>query len=253
LVSPIGFGAFKIGRNEGTKYPAGYALPEDREAQRLLNGVLDLGVNLIDTAPAYGTSEERIGRLLAGRRAEFVISTKVGESFDEGQSSYDFSTAAVAASIERSLRRLRTDVLDLVFVHAHGGDVQILEETDVVAALHAARQRGDVRKIGFSGKTVAAARSAMEWADALMVEYHADDVSHAEVMADAAKMGVGVIVKKALASGRLEPERAIGHALRHSGVTSVLVGTLCLEHLRENVRYAEKTLSDPCAGAAREA
>src|SRR5438128_1494734 len=63
-VTPIGFGAFKIGRNEGIKYPSAYSLPTDAESERLIHQILDLGVNYIDTAPAYGVSEERIGRAI---------------------------------------------------------------------------------------------------------------------------------------------------------------------------------------------
>ncbi len=242
LVSAIGFGAFKIGRNEKIKYPSGYALPDDRQTERLLNGVLDLGVNYIDTAPAYGISEERIGRFLAARRGEFVLGTKVGESFDGGSSTYDFSASAVTASIDRSRRLLRSDVLDIVFVHAHGEDLDVLEQTDVVAALHTARTSGAVRKIGFSGKTTAAARSALEWADVLMVEYHLEDSTHADVIADAARRGVGVFVKKGLGSGRLDPALAIRHVLGQPGVSSLVVGTLSLEHLRDNLRHAAAAL-----------
>src|SRR5687768_4809484 len=90
LVSPIGFGAFKIGRNQGIKYPSGYALPDDVAVERLLNGVLDLGINLIDTAPAYGISEQRIGQFLSHRRNEFTLSTKVGETFEDGHSRYEY-------------------------------------------------------------------------------------------------------------------------------------------------------------------
>ncbi|TXT24440.1 MAG: aldo/keto reductase, partial [Planctomycetota bacterium] len=86
LVSPLGFGAFKIGRNEKVKYPQPYDLPDDTAVERLLNGVLDAGINLIDTAPAYGISEERIGKFLSQRRGEFVLSTKVGERFTNGES-----------------------------------------------------------------------------------------------------------------------------------------------------------------------
>ena len=64
-ISPIGFGAFKIGRNQKTKYAAPYDLPSDEQVSELLNGLLDLGINYIDTAPAYGTSEERIGPIQA--------------------------------------------------------------------------------------------------------------------------------------------------------------------------------------------
>lgn len=242
LVSAIGFGAFKVGRNEQIKYPSGYALPDDRQTERLLHGVLDLGVNYIDTAPAYGVSEERIGRFLAGRRGEFVLSTKVGESFDAGRSTYDFSAPAVLASIDRSRSRLQFDVLDIVLVHAPGHDLEVLEHTDVVAALHRARTAGAVRKIGFSGKTAAAARSALEWADVLMLEYHLEDSTQADVIADAARRGVGVIVKKGLGSGRLDPGRAIRHVLGHPGVSSLVVGTLSLEHLKDDLDYAAAAL-----------
>ena len=74
-VSPIGFGAFKIGRNVRTKYEQNYDLPSDKEVERLLNGLLDLGINYIDTAPAYGTSELRIGKAITHRRDDYVLST----------------------------------------------------------------------------------------------------------------------------------------------------------------------------------
>src|SRR5258708_38194396 len=112
-VSPIGFGAFKIGRNEKTKYSQEYPLPDDPTVERLLHEGLDLGVTHIDTAPAYGLSEERIGRSLAHRRAEFTLSTKVGEIFENGRSRFDFSESGVRASVTQSLKRLRTDVIDL--------------------------------------------------------------------------------------------------------------------------------------------
>src|SRR5437867_7075023 len=102
-VSPISFGAFKIGRNQKIKYAQSYPLPSEDETAKLLNGVLDLGINLIDTAPAYGISEERIGKHISPRRREFVLSTKVGERFEEGKSTHDFSSKAITRSVERSL------------------------------------------------------------------------------------------------------------------------------------------------------
>jgi len=239
LVSPLGYGAFKIGRNEKTKYPAAYALPEESEVERLLNGVLDLGINFIDTAPAYGVSEERVGRALAHRRREIVLSTKVGETFVDGASHYDFSRSAVEQSVERSLKRLRTDVLDLVFIHSNGNDDAILHETDVVETLCDLRARGLVRAVGLSGKTPGGARSALEWADALMVEYHAQDDSHAGVIDEAAGRGAGIIVKKGLASGHLPAEESIRYVLGNPHVCSLVVGSLNLDHLRANVAAAE--------------
>ncbi len=237
-VTPIGFGAFKIGRNQGAKYPQGYDLPDMRHVEKLLNGVLDLGINYLDTAPAYGLSEKRIGQVLGGCRHEFVLSTKVGETFVDGRSVYDFSAAGTRASVELSLRRLRTDVLDLVFVHASRDDLEVVERTDVVPALQALRDAGAVKRIGLSGYTAVAFRAAMDWADAIMVEYHPEDRSLEPVIAEAAERGLAVMVKKGLASGRLPAEVAIPFVLSHPGVTSMVVGGLSLDHMRQNVELA---------------
>ncbi len=239
-VSPIGFGAFKIGRNTGIKYPGGYELPGEDDVRRLLLGVLDLGINYLDTAPAYGTSEERIGRAIGHRRAEVVLSTKVGETYSGGRSTWDFSAGVVRASVERSARRLRTDFIDLVLIHAHGDDLAILGETEVVPALQALRSEGLARFIGLSAKTEAGAADAMQWADVLMVEYSLEDRSMAGVIAEAGRAGIGVVVKKGLASGRLPAADAIRFVLETPGVASLVVGSLDLDHLRENVREAEE-------------
>ncbi|MGI9013537.1 MAG: aldo/keto reductase [Phycisphaerales bacterium] len=238
-LTPLGFGSFKIGRKEGAKYAASYDLSDDATAERILNGVLDLGMNWIDTAPAYGIAEGRIGTFLSHRNHEFIISTKVGERFSNGCSTFDFSTAAICTSIDRSCRLLHRDVLDIVFIHSDGRDLAILNETDAVASLMALKQAGRIRAIGLSGKTVAGARAALQWADVIMVEYHADDDSHADVMHEAQSQGVGVIIKKALASGSHAPATAIALALRHPAVTAIAVGGLNLEHMAANIRAAE--------------
>ena len=240
LVSPVAFGAFKIGRNEKTKYAQSYPLPDDQQVERLLNGVLDMGINLVDTAPAYGASEERVGRAIADRRSEYLLSTKVGETFADGNSTHDFSRQAITSSVERSLQRLRTDVLDFVFIHSDGRDLFILEKTDTVPALADLRRRGIIRFIGLSGKTVEGARKALAWADVLMIEYHPEDRSHEQVIDEAAAAGVGVFVKKPLASGRLTPSQAIPFILAKAGVGTLVVGTLSLDHLRNNVAIAQQ-------------
>lgn len=234
-VSPIGFGGFKIGRNEKTKYPTTYDLPNDSAVAALLNGLLDLGIKYIDTAPAYGTSEDRIGRLISNRRSEFVLGTKVGETFEGGVSTYDFSSAALRESVERSLRRLRTDVLDVLLLHSDGRDSWIQRDTEAVAVLRDFKKRGLVRAIGLSGKTVEGARLALDWADVLMIEYHLDDRSHADVIAEAARRGIGIVVKKGLASGRLPAEEAIRFVLANPDIASLVVGGLNLEHYRANL------------------
>lgn len=241
-VSALGFGAFKIGRNEKVKYPTPYDLPDEATVERLLNTVLDLGISYIDTAPAYGLSEERIGRAIGRRRSEFVLSTKVGETFENGESAYDFSAAAVRESVTRSLNRLRTEVLDVVFIHSDGRDLAILYETDVVETLRDLKAAGTVRAIGFSGKTIEGARAALVWADAIMVEYHLQDASHAAVINEATELGIGVVVKKGLASGRLPPEEAIRFVLGDSKVSSLVLGGLNPEHLRANAAIIETLL-----------
>ena len=233
-VPPLGFGAFKIGRNQGVKYPKPYDLPDEVAVGHLLNSVLDLGCTMIDTAPAYGLSEVRIGNAIGHRRTEFVLSTKVGETFTDGKSVYDFSSAGVTASLERSLKNLRTDVLDIVFIHSHGDDRQILENTDTVSILLNFRSRGLIRAIGLSGKTVEGARLALEWADLLMVEYHLQNKSHDQVIAHASEKNVGIFVKKGLASGKLDPRESIQFVLGNPGVSSLIVGGLNFDHFHEN-------------------
>jgi len=237
-LSPIGFGAFKIGRNQGTKYQCTYDLPDDPTVEALLNGVLDLGINYIDTAPAYGLSEERIGLAISHRRSEFILSTKVGESFDNGVSSYDFSDTAVRQSVERSLRRLRTDVLDMVFIHAGRDDLRIVRQADAVTTLMSLRDAGLIRAIGLSGHTIEGFRAALPWADTLMLEYHSDDTTLEPIIAEAVVRGLTVVVKKGLASGRLPPLDAVPFILKDPGVASLVVGSLSLHHMRENLRIA---------------
>ena len=242
-VSPIGFGAFKIGRNRGIKYPAAYPLPTDAEADRLLNAALDAGVTLVDTAPAYGQSEERIGRFLSHRREEFTLCTKVGERWGmspagEPVSRYAFDRASVYQSVVQSLRTLRTDVLDVLLIHSDGRDRWIQEHSDAVPMLQDLKRRGLCRAIGLSGKTPAGCRAALGWADVVMVEYHADDASHAATMAAAERRGVGVLVKKALAAGRHDPAAAVRFGLGGPGVSSLVIGTASAANLTANVRTA---------------
>ena len=236
-LSVLGFGAFKIGRNQKTRYPRGYDLPDEGAVERLLRTALEAGVRYFDTAPAYGVSEERLGRLLP-REPGVVVSTKVGEEFERGESRYDFADAAVRASVDRSRRRLGVEALDLVWVHSDGQDLRVLRETGVAPTLQELRDRGVVRGVGFSGKTVEGAREALGWADAVMVEYHARDSSHDGVMREALARGVAVVVKKGLASGTLDPREAIPFVLGHSGVSSLVVGGLDEGHLRLNAELA---------------
>lgn len=242
-LGPIGFGAFKIGRNAKIKYPRPYDLPSDAEVDSLLDGLIDLGIHHFDTAPAYGISEQRIGKWLAKRDVPVVISTKVGELFEDGDSRYVFDEASVRASVANSLRLLKRDVLDMVLIHTPHDDMAVLKETPVVETLQSLKEAGDIRAIGLSGKTPEAAKLALDWADLLMVEFNAEDQSHSAVIEEAARRDLGVLVKKGLASGHLPADQAVPFVLNQSGVTSLVVGGLNLKHMADNLRIAESALS----------
>ena len=245
LVSPIGFGAFKIGRNQKTKYDRDYDLPTDAEVRRLLDGVLESGINLIDTAPAYGTSEERIGAWLrsGGRRKDVVLSSKVGERFEDGQSSYAFDRDSVNRSLDESLRRLGVDRIDLVSVHSDGRDLEIIEQTDVLDVLTQRKDQGDIGLVGFSGKTLEGHRALLgptPKVDVLMIELNPLETDQAPLLFEADRCGVGLLIKKGLASGRLSASEALPWLLAHEEIGSIVVGGLSLQNVRENVSRARR-------------
>ena len=249
--SPIAFGSFKIGRNEGIKYAEGYDLPSEAEAVRLVRDAIALGIRHIDTAPAYGLAERRVGLAIDGLAAPVTVSTKVGERFDGGRSSYDFSAAATRESVARSRDLLGRDRLDLVLVHSNGEDERILREEGVTAALRGLRDAGRIGAIGFSAKTLPGSLAALEAGyDSLMLEFHPLDPSLRPAFERASELGRTTLVKKALASGRLPPAEAIPFALAAPAVTCVTVGSLRLGHLLECVSLAQGK-SGPAIGRDR--
>ncbi len=238
-VSRIGWGTVKIGRNQAVKYPNAFNLPDQAAVNRLVAGLIDAGIHLIDTAPAYGSSETRLGQALlhTRQRDQFVLCTKVGEDFIDGISHYDFSAQATYDSIDRSLQRLQTDVLDVVHIHSDGNDVEN-QQAGCVEALQRCQEQGKVRAIGLSGKTAAGFELAAQWADSAMVEFSVSQPQLGPCIETLAAAGVGVIVKKALGSGHLDAREALGYVFAHPGVTSAVIGSLNLDHLQENVNYA---------------
>lgn len=242
-VSCLGLGTVKFGRNHEVKYPHGFSLPEDPEIEQLLEQARSLGINLLDTAPAYGSSEQRLGRLLKDR-ADWIITTKVGEEFLSGKSVFDFSAAHVQTSIERSLRNLDTDYLDVVLIHSDGNDLKILESTDCLEALLKLKDKGLIRAIGMSTKTEAGGLRAAELTDVVMVTYNPAQTEEESVIDFAAEHNKGVFIKKALNSGHLatpgqgSAAADLGFALNRNGVSSVIVGTINPGHLEANVQAA---------------
>jgi len=128
-------------------------------------------------------------------------------------------------------------------IHSDGRDLWIQNEIDAIPILRELKQRGLVRAIGLSGKTVEGAFQALDWADVSMVEYHSQDRSHEGLIAQSSERGIGIVVKKGLASGHLAAEEAIGFVLANPHVASLVVGGLNLEHFRENVRAAKEVVA----------
>lgn len=239
--SPIALGTVKIGRNTDVKYPDAFSLPDDDSVISLFETAHNLGINLIDTAPAYGTSEARIGELLTGNREDWIICTKAGETYIDQTSQYDFSADAIEQSVTQSLARLRTDYLDIVLIHSDGNDTDIISNSDAVETLLSLKQRGAIRAIGMSTKTIEGGMAALAFSDVIMVTLNADDQSQLPVIQRASELGKGVLLKKVFASGYANPEESLRFALSQPGVNAAVVGTISQKHLRENVAVASAT------------
>jgi aryl-alcohol dehydrogenase-like predicted oxidoreductase len=239
-VSRLGLGTVKLGRDRDLRYPRGFRIPDDADAARLLDCAGELGINLLDTAPAYGRSEERLGRLLLGRRDRWLICTKVGEQFDADGSRWNFTPEHVHRSVRESLARLQTDRLDVVLIHSDGRDREILERFGTLEALQALKQQGLLRAVGISHKSADGASAAIAaGCDVIMATLNPDRREEAEVIAQAGAAGCGVLVKKALASGHSGPA-SLRFVAAQPGVSCIVVGTIDPEHLRENAAILER-------------
>jgi aryl-alcohol dehydrogenase-like predicted oxidoreductase len=184
-VPVLGFGAMQAG-------DPGLA---EADAARLLNHALDLGLTLIDTARAYGLSEERIGRHLAGRRDEFVLSTKVGYGIGGIP---DWTHDCVVAGVDAARDRLRTDVIDIVHLHSCG--IGILEAGGVVEALERCAAAGKLRVVAYSGDA-AALRYAIGCGafGGVQASVNLCDQQALRPLAEARACGLGTIAKRPLA------------------------------------------------------
>lgn len=245
-VSVLGLGSVKLGRNEGVKYPSPFDIPDDQAAGSIIGLAKDLGINLIDTAPAYGNSEERLGKLLKGQRQDWVICDKAGEEFSHGKSTHDFSPRHLRYSIERSLRRLATDYIDIVLLHSDGNDQAIVEQGGL-ETLARLKSEGLIRAFGMSSKTVKGGLLAAEQSDCMMLTYNLNHRHEAPIIDYCHQHNKGVLLKKVLASGHIAAnsrEDALNKSMQfvfsQPGVASAIVGTINPEHLRENVKAARR-------------
>ena len=187
-VSVLGFGGSEIG----------YQGASASVAEKILNAELDAGVNVIDTAACYADSEELIGRALSRRRGEYVLMTKCGHG--DGLGGAEFSPALIASSIERSLKRLRTDHLDVVQLHSCSEAV--LRKGDAIKALEGARRAGKVRFIGYSGDGEDAMYAVQCGAfDTLQISVSiADQEAIEKIIPAAMERGMGVVAKRPIAN-----------------------------------------------------
>jgi aryl-alcohol dehydrogenase-like predicted oxidoreductase len=234
-ISPIGLGTVKFGRNAGVKYPQKFDLPEDRHLSDLLALAKNLGINLLDTAPAYGTSEERLGNLLKGQRQDWVICGKAGEEFENGLSRYHFTPEHFEYSLTQSLKRLQTNYLDIFLIHSDGLEGENFSD-DLIIALQDFKKRGLVRAIGASTKTITGGLRAIEHLDVVMATYTQDYTDEKTVLDAAHEQNKGVLLKKVLGSGHhVNTRAAMEFAFSHPAVTSAIIGTINPDHLRANV------------------
>src|SRR5215216_353593 len=189
-VTTLGYGAMEL---RGA--PAG---PEvsDEQAARVLNAVLDAGINLIDTSPDYGRSEELIGASIAHRRDEYFLASKCGCVPGAGMGGEHVHTAEnIRAGVEQSLRRMRTDYLDLVQFH-RSLTRREFEEHGALQELQDLQREGKVRFIGVSGTLPNLDEQiAMAVFDAFQIPYSALQREHEEVIGRASAAGAGIIVR----------------------------------------------------------
>jgi len=224
-VSEIGFGALEIGRPWGLPIAGDFVVPPETEVHALLDRVLELGINLIDTAPAYMLSEERLGKALKHRRKEFLLASKCGESFDGTRSLYDFSAQGTLEFIATSLRRLQTDYLDLIQIHCGPEEVETIRRGETLEGMLRAKKQGKVRWVGVSCNPAGALAALESGAyDVLQLPYSILNRAIAEpwpeggesILSLAALNDVGVLIRESLERGKLtgkiRQEQANGEA-----------------------------------------
>jgi aryl-alcohol dehydrogenase-like predicted oxidoreductase len=265
-VSRLGYGSMGI-RGPRTW---GVRVVDDATADQILNAVLDSGINLIDTSPDYGVSEERIGRFIAHRRDEYYLATKCGcvykQHDDHLELDHIWTKDVVIKNVETSLRRLRTDTIDIL--QFHGGDAKTLQEQGLVECLQELKRSGKVRFIGVSTSLPNVEKLA-EWGvfDTFQLPYSLLAPQHEKWVLALGETGVGVIIRGGIAQGgpdaeiqrpalnevwdraRLDDfvdgsttraELILRYTISNPHCHSTIVGTCNPMHLRENIAAVTK-------------
>ena len=264
----LGFGAMELrGAASGRGRPI---TPE--QAEKVLNGVLDQGINYIDTSIDYGTSEEFIGEYIAHRRDEYFLASKCGclvgaPPAPPGQRNpHDFSRENILAGVDQSLRRMKTDYLDLVQLHV-SPSMETIEQEDVVTTLLDLQRDGKVRFIGSSSTLPNITdHIGLDVFDVFQIPYSALQAEHDEAINTAAEHGAGTVIRGGvargepgtgtgsedvwaayeranldeLAEGASRSEFMLRFTISHPAMTTTIVGTLNPDHLAENVAAVRK-------------
>jgi aryl-alcohol dehydrogenase-like predicted oxidoreductase len=274
-VTILGFGAMELrGQPRGPEIT-------DEDAGRLLNAVLDGGINLIDTSPDYGRSEELMGAYISHRRDEFFLASKCGCPLNAPADApppypHDYSPENVRADVEQSLRRLRTDRLDLVQVHMSPSKA-VMEQDRTVETLKDLQAEGKIRFIGMSGILPDLPdHIAMGIFDVFQIPYSAVQRDHEELITQAVDAGAGTFIRGGAARGAASEEKdwrvgpltqepGVGQrnwetsgisdllaeagmsnmefilrfTLSHPGLSTTIVGTSNAGHLASNIAIAE--------------
>ncbi len=229
-VSRLGYGAMELRDLEGEKsHPSSAVtgkLKDEKQAEQALNAALDSGITFIDTAWAYGRSEEFIGRFISHRRSEYTLATKAGHLYRGVSDQSSWTIEAITTCLEQSLKRLNTDYVDLLQLHNPRP-----EEVDweaMTQALESFRSQGMVRYIGLSSGVPHIEKFLdMEIFDTIQVPYSAVMPENTNAIDRAKRQGVGVIARGTLGEGAPiagDPSRALYKKLKSRWEQSCLPG-----------------------------
>jgi aryl-alcohol dehydrogenase-like predicted oxidoreductase len=208
-VTKLGFGAMEL---RGTDH---FPRLSPAEASSILNEVLDSGINYIDTSPDYGYSEELIGQHISHRRDEFILASKCGcpveppDVAHNMRKPHSFTRENIRAGVEQSLKRMRTDYLDVVQFHVSPSR-QELEQNDSIAELRALQQEGKVRFIGMSG-TIPELDDhiGMGVFDVFQIPYSVVEREHEDLIHKAAQGGAGIVIRGGVARGVIIKDESV--------------------------------------------
>src|SRR5713101_6883444 len=200
-VTMLGYGAMEL-----RGVPRGREVT-DAQAETILHAALDAGINYIDTSIDYGVSEERIGRYISDRRSEYYLASKCGclvgaAPAPRGQRSpHVFTRDNILAGVEQSLRRMRTDYLDVLQFHISPSR-KTLEEDRALETVLELKRAGTIRFVGMSGTLPNLPdQIAMGVFDVFQIPYSAVEREHEAVMAAAARAGAGIVIRGGAAKG----------------------------------------------------